>query len=88
MELHIASRTVVDQQGRPRRFHYSLLVDQIETDRFACEDYGVRIREEGGGSAALPGITASALRIDELMTLLVDNRVGPAGLEDVVADWL
>ena len=36
----------------------------------------------------IPAITTSAVRIDELMALLVDNRVGPAGLADVVADWL
>ena len=35
-----------------------------------------------------PGITTSASRIDQLITLLVDNRVGPSGLSDVVADWL
>ena len=28
------------------------------------------------------------VRIDELMTLLTDHLVGPAGLADVVADWL
>ena len=47
-----------------------------------------RIAEESGGDVSIPGITTSAARIDELMALLVDNRVGPAGLSDVVADWL
>lgn len=88
MELKIASRTVTDEQGRRRRFHYSLLVNQVEAGSFSCEDYGVGVREEGGGSARIPGITTSAMRIDELMTLLVDNKVGPASLADVVADWL
>ena len=41
-----------------------------------------------GEDTAIPSITTSATRIDELMTLLVDNRVGPAGLSDVIADWL
>ena len=36
----------------------------------------------------IPAITTSAVRIDELMTLLVDHAVGPAGLADIVADWL
>ena len=45
-------------------------------------------KEEGGGAETVPGITPSASRIDELMTLLVDNRVGPVGLRDVIADWL
>ena len=43
---------------------------------------------KAGGESAVPRITTSAARIDELMTLLVDNQVGPAGLHDVVADWL
>lgn len=88
MELEIAARQCADQEGRPRRFHYYLTVDVVETPGFCCENYGVRIQEENGGSARIPAITTSALRIDELMTLLTDNRVGPAGLADVVADWL
>lgn len=88
MEVKIASRLCGDSPDKPRRFHYFLTVDLVETGRFCCEDYGVRITEDKGASAAIPSITTSASRIDELMTLLVDNRVGPAGLEDVVADWL
>ena len=48
----------------------------------------MRVWEEQGEDETIPGITTSASRIDELMTLLVDNRVGPAGLRDVVEDWL
>ena len=88
MEIKIASRQCRDDLGRQRRFHYFLTVDQVESDRFCCEDYGVRVEEEDGDSSAIPSITTSAKRIDELITLLVDNQVGPAGLADVVADWL
>lgn len=88
MELKIASRQCADQEGNSRKFHYFLTVDQEETPHFACENYGVRVAEEGGGETAISSITTSAARIDELLTLLVDNRVGPAGLADVVADWL
>ncbi len=88
MELKIASRTCRDQMGEPRTFHYALTVDTVETDVFCCENYGVRVWEEQGEDAAIPGITTSATRIDELITLLVDNQVGPAGLRDVVEDWL
>lgn len=88
MELQIACRTVTDETGRQRRFHYSLLVEQIETEHFACENYGVRILEENGCASAVPGVTTSATRIDELFTLLVDNCVGPTALNDVVADWI
>lgn len=88
MEIKIAVRHCADQTGTQRCFHYFLTVDQEETPQFFCENYGVRIEEEHGDAAAVPGITTSAKRIDELMTLLVDNQVGPAGLADVVADWL
>ncbi len=88
MEFEIAVRRCEDPQGVPRLFHYYLTVDQVETPRFICENYGVRIAEETGGDACCPALTTSAARIDELMTLLVDNKVGPTGLADVVADWL
>ena len=88
MEMKIAVRQCADQAGSQRRFHYFLTIEQEETPRFYCENYGVRIKEEHGDTAAVPGITTSAKRIDELLTLLVDNQVGPAGLADVVADWL
>jgi len=88
MEMKIATRHCADQEGNPRCFHYFLTIEQEETPRLFCENYGVRIAEEAGGEAAVPNITTSAARIDEPMTLLVDNRVGPAGLSDVVADWL
>lgn len=88
MEIKIAVRQCADQTGNPRRFHYFLTIDQEETSRLFCENYGVRIEEEHGAAASVLGITTSAKRIDELMTLLVDNQVGPAGLADVVADWL
>ena len=88
MEVKIASRTCSDELGRPRTFHYALMIDMVETGTFTCENYGVRISEEQGDTASIPGITTSALRIDELMTLLVEHGVGPASLRDVVDDWL
>ena len=63
-------------------------MDTLEAGPFSCENYGVRISEEQGDSVSIPGITTSALRIDELMTLLVEHAVGPASLRDVVDDWL
>lgn len=88
MEMRIAVRQCLDQEGNPRRFCYFLTIQEEETSCFFCENYGVRIVEEGGDACDLPAITTSASRIDELMTLLVDNTVSPAGLADVVADWL
>lgn len=88
MEVKIATRALTDESGRCRRFHYLLTVDQVESGCFVCENYGVKIAEETGETASVRGITTSALRIDELMTLLVDNKVGPTTLADIVADWL
>ena len=88
MEYKIATRHCEDARGNPRLFHYYLTVEQVDTPRFSCENYGVRIAEEAGAEACCPSLTTSAARIDQLLTMLVDNRVGPAGLSDVVADWL
>lgn len=88
MEIKIASRRCLGQDQKPLSFHYYLTIDQVDSPNFCCENYGVRIKEESGEEAAIPAITTSATRIDQLMTLLVDNRVGPSGLADVVADWL
>ena len=88
MELPIASRTVLDERGSPRRYHYSLLVEPVEAEGFFWENYGVGVREENGACTRIPGITASAVRIDELMSLLVEHKVGPTTLHDVVEDWL
>lgn len=88
MELKIATRHCADPEGKQHCFHYSLTVDQEESPKFFLENYGVRIAEEHGDISAISGITTSASRIDELLTLLVDNQVGPASLADIVADWL
>ena len=87
-EIYITTRHWQDEEGRPRQFHYFLTVEEVDTGRFCCEDYGVRITEDEQNSVTLPSLTTSAFRMDQLMTLLVDNLVGPIGLPDVVADWL
>ncbi|RKI65609.1 hypothetical protein D7V91_13905 [bacterium 1xD42-67] len=88
MEIEIAARQYHDQEGTARRFHYFLTIDQEETPQFFCENYGVRVAEEAGTETVIPMITTSAARIDELIALLVENQVGPAGLMDVVMEWL
>ena len=88
MDLHMATRTVPDEAGKLHTFHYYLTVSVVEAGKFCCEDYGVRITEENAHSACVPSLTTSALRIDQLMTALVDNAVGPAGLRDVIEDWI
>ena len=88
MEMKIAVRQYRDQEGKNRCFHYFLTIDLEDTPRFACESYGVRVSEENGATACIPGITSSAARIDELSGLLVRNGVTPAALNDVLSDWL
>ena len=88
MELKIAARQCSDDSGKVRRFQYFLTVEEAQIQNLCLENYGVRIAEEGGDDCTVSGLTTSASRIDELMALLVDNLVGPAGLRDVIADWL
>jgi len=86
-EYKVASRTCVDPEGRTRQFHYYLTVDLEESPRFCMEHYGVKITEEPGPVALHPAITTSPTHIDELITLLADNTVGPAGADDVIREW-
>ena len=88
MDLHIATRSFRDDRGKLRTFHYYLMIETIEAGRFCCENYGVRITEERENSSAVPALTTSAERIDQLMTTLVDNGVSPTGLRDVIEDWI
>lgn len=87
-ELFLETVELADQNGTVRRFDYSILIGEMDVGPYACESYGVRISEQGGGQASVPNITCSASRIDELSGLLVRNGVTPTALCDVVLDWL
>lgn len=87
-ELPIATRCVKDNEGKAHQFHYNLVIEQIETGTFSCENYGVTVSEEDGDCVTISNITVDAERIDELITLLVEHEVGPVGAPDVIADWL
>lgn len=70
-------------------YHYSILVDEMDVGGFACESYGVCVTmADGSARTAIPNITISVSRIDELMELLMRNKVGPISLKDAVDDWL
>ncbi len=88
MELMVATRRWADEMGLQREFRYYLTAEPVENGPFFCENYGVKIAADCGDDAAVSGITPSAERIDELLSLLVKNEVSPATLSDVVADWL
>jgi hypothetical protein len=88
-ELSVARRTARDETGQEHIYDYSILVGEMEVaPDFACESYGVRVREQGGDSGEVPNLTVSISRIDELMELLLRNTVTPCTLREVVDDWL
>lgn len=88
-ELLVCTKTAQAEEGQTHEYTYSILVDEMDVGPFACESYGVKITDASTGRLALvPHITTSIPRIDELMDLLTRNTVGPAGLRDVLADWL
>lgn len=70
-------------------YEYAILVDQIKVGAFFCESYGVSIvNRRTGERSAVPNITVSIPRIDELVEKLVRCQVSPIHLRDVVEDWL
>lgn len=87
-ELFLQTVELADQAGTVRRYDYFILIGEMDVGAFACESYGVKIAEQGGGQASVPNVTCSAARIDELSGLLVRNGVTPAALNDVLSDWL
>lgn len=88
-ELLVCTKTALAEEGEPHEYTYSILVDEMDVGTFACESYGVKIKEASTGrQAAVPHITTSIPRIDSLMDLLTRNTVSPAALRDVIADWL
>lgn len=87
-ELFLETVELTDQAGVLRRFDYSILIGEMDVGAYACESYGVKVAEQGGGEACVENITCSASRIDELSGLLTRNGVTPAALYDVVSDWL
>ena len=88
MEYKVADREFRDESGKLRQFHYYVTVDPVETPNFFCETYGVHIREDPDNEASVHAVTTSATRIDELMSILIENLVGPTTLRDTVDDWL
>ena len=88
-EILVARERLTDLEGKALGVEYYVLVEEAMLGKtFCCENYGVRIADSAGGGEAVSNITVSTRRIDELMELLVRNRVTPAALRDVVEDWL
>lgn len=87
-ELFLETVELTDQAGVVRRFDYSILIGEMDVGPYACESYGIKVAEQGGGETCVENITCSASRIDELSDLLVRNGVTPAAVHDVLSDWL
>ena len=88
-ELFLKSISMEDEQGRTRCFDYSILIDEMDVGPFFCESYGLQVKEQGSGEVgAVPHITTSISRIDELCELVLAGGVTPVTLADVVRDWL
>ncbi len=88
-ELFLKQASIKDEQGSVHIYDYSIIIDEMDVGPFACESYGLQIREEGSGDCCIvPHITTSISRIDELCDLVLAGGVTPLTLVDVVNDWL
>lgn len=88
-EMLVCSRELCGEDGRIRRYRYSVLIDEMDVGNFACESYGVRVQEEPRGECAqVLHITTSIPRIDALMERVCGGVVPPCALRDVIEDWL
>lgn len=88
-ELFLKTISMEDARGRERRYDYSIIIDEMDVGPYACESYGLQVREQGSGETCrIPHITCSMERIDRLSELVMRGGVTPVTLHDVVSDWL
>ena len=74
------------ENGTPLALTYSVLVSDGDNE---LKHYGVKIVEENSGSHAQAlDLTTDAEQIHSLLDKLSRNTVTPAGLMDILADWL
>ena len=92
MQFFLHTLFVTRRTEQEYSFDYFVLVDEARVgDTFLCESYGVQVSAVDAkppDTCAIPDITTSTQRIDELMELLVTHVVTPSTLRDVVEDWL
>lgn len=88
-ELVLKQITLEDEQGDLRTYEYAILIDEMNVGAFACESYGLQVREmESGTCCIVPHITTSISRMDELCQRVLSGGVTPLTLAAVVEDWL
>ncbi len=84
--LPITTRIVCTEEDCQLALRYAILAEETP-DGLEC--YGVKITEESAPyGASVSALTMSGQKIYDLIALLANNTVTPAGLMDVVADWL
>lgn len=70
-------------------WRYLLLAEDIETDGFCCESYGIAVRDPATGEkASVRHITANGETALALLDRMARMGVSPVALRDVVEDWL
>ena len=85
-EIPYTSKLAHAEDGRPLALKYYILVNGGED---GSERYGVKTVEENSGGQPLDfDLTTDLERIYELVDKLSRNSVTPAGVSDVLADWL
>lgn len=91
-EILAAECVVVTEAGQAYKMCYYILVEEAEASgNLLCETYGVRIDssgEDGTQSKSLRHITFCLNKINWLVRKMVEHQVTPAGLQDVVEDWI
>lgn len=80
----LRKRLVGESRCRGFQVWYYLLEEEPEG---GGTSYGVGVELEGE-SAAVPGLSPSRRRVEELAERLVRGTVTPVALRDVVDDWL
>ena len=82
-------RTKKTEKTSSHRWHYCLLVEDIEVEGFHCESYGVLLIDSlTGEETRVRHVTVNARRAAELLDALVRGGVTQTTLHDVIEDWL
>lgn len=76
-------------ETRPKRWHYALLIEDIELDGFQCESYGLCVRDlETGEETTARHITVNGPEALAVLDAVARLEVSPVTLRDVVEDYL
>lgn len=77
-----------NEEGNTGAYQYYLLVEEVETAHFFCENYGISVKDCAGSEVEIKGITCDKARVESLLEVLRQYKVSPLTVGDVIADWL